>query len=339
MKRFFTLLILVFGSIALVQAQVTLTHKSHGFIDGLTHSTQEVTYQDPGESGINQIWDFSHAELRENPSVSFAEMFDCEDVAANIKVVRDDNVDFLYNLTESGNEYVGYSVRNVKVTYSKPILKTKYPQSYGTFFEGNFEGTRVYDNQFTSPIKGYYSTDADATGTIILPNGNSYPALRVHTIERIEENNGTFYEIDKFLWYLQDVRLPVFVSIQNYSLKTNGTRALRSQKSFYTPSMLRVSNDVTAMQDIENGFSYTVSPNPFKDVIQLSYTLSSQTEVTIDLYNSKGVKLTTLVNSELQNGSISISENVSKYTSVQDTYLLRMQFGAKVYTEKLMKAK
>lgn len=337
MKRIFTSLAIIIGCVSLVQAQVVIKQETHGFNSGLEHSSQQVKYQNPGEAGRNVVWDFSNVELPQQGITSSAEMGK-DYTKSNVKVMRDDNVTFFYNITASGNEYYGYEAGNSKLTYTTPILKTVYPQSFGTFFEGNFEGTRSYGKS-VSEVKGYYSTHADAEGTIILPDGKSYPALRIHTIERTDSENGSGYEIDKYLWYLQDARFPVFVSTRVFSVKQDGTRIAREKKSHYAPdASLRSDTEMTGIENINSSLAYSVSPNPFVNTIQVSYALPSETNVNIDLYNMKGVKLFTLVANELQSGNISFTKDISQYTLAQDTYLLKIQFGDKVYTQKLVKA-
>jgi hypothetical protein len=84
--------------------------------------------------------------------------------------------------------------------------------------------------------------------------------------------------------------------------------------------------------------TYKVFPNPFQDEVQLTYFLPEKTNVTVTLYNSNGAKLTDLISNETQVGSNSVSKNVARYTRAPGVYLLKIQFGSNIYTEKLVKA-
>lgn len=337
MKRFFTLLFIFCCSLAVMQAQVTLTKKTHGFVPGQVHDSQPIEYQAPGKSGENVVWDFSTVKtvgtLRTSNATSD---FEKDPATGNTKVFRsNDQVTFIYNISERGNEYLGYEKDNIKMSYNKiPLLKTQYPQSFGTYFEGKFEGTYSFGDNSSIPVSGDYSTHADAVGTIVLPNGESYQALRVHTYHTLDIQ-GSVSVTEKYLWYAQDVRLPLFVSIQNFSLKNDGTKILRSQNSYYTPEVKR-ENAFTDINETESVIAYKVFPNPFQDAIELSYYLPTETKVSIELFDSKGMKLTTLV-SQTQSGSVSLTENVSQYAKSQGTYFLKLQFGDKIYSEKLIK--
>ena len=89
------------------------------------------------------------------------------------------------------------------------------------------------------------------------------------------------------------------------------------------------------MQNIA-ALPYKLFPNPFKNEIQVSYNLPEKTNVTISLYDANGVKLTTLV-SEEQSGNRTAFQDVSKYAQLPGVYLLKIQLGDKIYTEKLLK--
>lgn len=334
MKRFFTFLFISCCSFAILQAQVTLTKETHGFVPGQAHKSQQTEYQSPGESGQNIIWDFSNAKISEKVIPSSTD-FKRDEISGAMKAYRhDDKVTFLYNISERGNEYLGYEKGSYKLVFSKPLLKTLYPQSFGTFFEGEYEGDLSYGNNSNSyPVSGTYSTHADAAGTIILPNGDSYPALRVHTTQT-SSMNGSVSVVEKYLWYTHNVRLPLFVSIQNFGLKEDGSKILKNQQSYFTPDV-KIENDITGIDNL-NAIAYKVFPNPFQGVIELNYNLPQDTKVTIELFDTKGMKLKTLV-SQIQNGSISVTEDVSRYTQNQGTYFLKLQFGDKVYTEKLIR--
>ena len=336
MKQLFTFLFICCCSFAVLNAQVTLTKENHEFVPGLKHQSQRVEYQSPGESGQNITWDFSEAKTIGEMIKSNSD-FEKDTETGIIKVFRnEDRVTFLYNISERGNEYLGYESETYKLLFNKPLLKTQYPQAFGNYIEGTYDGTLSYHSIDRSyPVSGTYSTHGDATGTIILPNGDKYPVLRVHTTQKIDMDGGSVSLIDKYLWYAQDVRLPLFVSIQNYTVKKDGTKALRNQESYYSP-VLKSGNVETGIINTEKAIAYKVFPNPFRDNIELSYDLPKETLVKIELFDSRGTKLSTLV-SQTQSGSISFTKDVSQYTQLQGTYFLKLQFGNKVYTEKLLK--
>jgi len=328
MKRFFTLLLIALGVTPLLYSQVTMTKASHGFFSGQNHEGQSVEYQLPGEAGKNCVWDFSKVALLEEEK-SISDLSDENFVPGKIKVNRNDGCEFFFNNTENVNEYWGYKAGKASLQYTEPIVKTKYPQTYNTQFAGKFSGIySIEGSDYTSQVEGTYSTHADAMGVIMLPGDESFTALRVRTTE----GTATFERV-KYLWYVQDVRLPVFVTLEDYSIKADGTRKLVSTQSFLNT---QTKNPIT-VQTLEDEFSCQISPNPFRDVIQITYSLPEEALVTVALYASGGTKLAALVSNQLQGGTQTLSQDVSKYAQQPGVYLLKITVGEKTYTEKLVK--
>ena len=331
MKRIFTFLLIAFGASPLLFSQVTITKASHGFIAGQDNECQAVQYQAPGASGQNCVWDFSKVvALSDAKSVS--DLTEEDAVLGKIQVSRNDGCDFFFKNTENDNEYWGYQSGNSKLQLTEPIIKTKYPQTFGTQFSGSFSGTFTPINtESPRSVEGTYSTNADATGVILLPDNLSFTALRVKTTETYTTSN---FERVKYLWYAQEVRLPLFVSFEDYSVAADGTRKLVASESFLN-TLIKSQENVSA-QTATDDFSYRVSPNPFQNVIQLTYTLAEKNQVTVELFAPGGSKLTTLV-SQVQSGTQNVSKDVSQYTQFPGVYVLKITVGDKVYTEKLVK--
>ena len=325
MKRFFTLLFGTLAATSFLYSQVTMTKVTHGFFPGQNHECQEVQYQSPGESGKNCVWDFSKATLlNENKAVS-----DLSDEAGTIKASRNDGCDFFFISTENANEYWGYKVGNARLQLTEPIVKTKYPQIYDTQFSGKYAGTyTVEDNGYTRSVEGVYSTHADAVGVITLPGDVSFTALRVKTTE----GNASFERV-KYLWYAQEIRLPLFVTLEDYAIAADGSRKLLTSESFLNTQ----TKSPTSIRQSTEAFSLQVFPNPFQDELQLTYSVPGKALVTVALYSPDGAKLTTLL-SQVQSGTQTLSRDVSKYAQQPGVYLLKLTVGDKTYTEKIVKA-
>ena len=330
MKRIFTLLLISLWAVPLLYSQVTMTKATHGFFLGQSHECQEVQHQAPGESGTNCVWDFSKATpLKEEISIS--DLSDDNYGTGPIKVSRNDGCEFFFNTTDNANEYWGYRSGNSNLQLTEPIVKTKYPQTYDTQFSGKYAGTyTVEGSNYTCKIEGTYSTHVDGSGVVLLPDDVSFPALRVRTTE----GNATFERI-KYLWYAQDVRLPLFVILEDYSIAADGTRKLILAESFLN-KQVKSPTGINSLSD--NPFAFQVFPNPFQDKLQITYTISENTPVTVALYSSAGAKLVTLVSNELQSGTQVISQDVAKYTQQPGVYLLKITTGDKTFTEKIVKA-
>ena len=331
MKRLFTFLFIAFGTMPLLFAQVKMTKATHGFLTGQNHECKTVQYQLPGDAGENRVWDYSKATVLEAPAsvANLEENF----TESNVKASRDDGCEFFFNITEKANEYWGYKAGNVKLQLTEPIVKTKYPQTYNSQFSGKYEGViTVEGSDYSRSVSGTYSTHADAAGVIVLPDELALPALRVKTTEGNDS-----YELVKYLWYAQGIRLPIFVTMEEYAVASDGIRTLRKAHSYWNAQATIEAQAPAENQGLLNDFSYNVFPNPFQNEIQLSYSLPEKTQVTVELYGPGGTKLVTLV-SQTQNGNQTISKNVSKYAKLPGVYLLKITVGNNTYTEKLVKA-
>ena len=328
MKHFFTFLFVLFGATSLLFSQVNMTKASHGFFTGQNHECQAVEYQSPGESGKNCVWDFSNAILLEDTK-SVSNLSDEPSSPGTIKAGRDDGCEFFFVTTENTNEYWGYRAGKYIYQLTEPIVKTKYPQKYNTQFSGKFVGAMTIEgSDYKRDVEGTYSTHADGTGTIILPGGVSMQALRIRTTE---VHSG--FERIKYLWYAQDVRLPIFVILEDYIIKPDGAKALKATEAFLNLA----ANDKKMAKPFEAEISFQVSPNPFRDNITVAYSLPEKAIVTVELLTSSGTKLVTLLSNQEQSGTQTISREVSKYVKQQGVYLLKITVGDKTYTEKLVK--
>jgi agmatine deiminase len=76
------------------------------------------------------------------------------------------------------------------------------------------------------------------------------------------------------------------------------------------------------------------NPNPFIDNTTITYTLNEQASVRLEIYNSLGQKIKTLVNSELANGKYSITINSSDFENGIYTYILTLN-NSKAISKKM----
>lgn len=340
MKKIFTLAIGLLACISLLEAQVTMTRSSHGFNPGDIHFTQEVKYKDPGTNGTGQVWDFSNVEPI--GAVDTSVIGNNENGLGVVVTRNSDKVLTYYISTNDANEYYGYDMGVWTFKLDNPVVKVRYPQTYGTFFEGVFTGNVFIGGNDYGKIEGNYSTNVDGNGTIILPNNISLPAIRVKTTERMPNticncNKGEVIETVKYLWYAQDTRYPLFVSITNTTYNTLDNKVVSTtQHSYMNTDAKPAVQPVNKLNNIPD-VAYEVSPNPFQDNIFISYDLPQKMNVNIDLYNTQGVKLANIVSSQMQEGKQSVSFFAAPYVNKGGVYFLQIQFGNKTYSEKIVR--
>ena len=338
MQKIFTLIFSVLCGITMTYAQIALNRASHQFRVNDKHSAQEVEFMEPGMNGQGLVWDFSQVVFKGEEDYSTFTQVDNEDY--NMVVSRtSDHVHFFYNITDKANEYKGYTIGGYKVLFDKPLIKTSYPQTYGTFFEGNYSGTISIDEVVTGKVGGTYSTEVDATGTVLLPGNLSLPVIRVKTMETISRENCSCgnLEIEKYLWYTDQVRYPLFVSIIITSFSASGAPFSASKHSYVNTNVV-LEPKVPQMAEMKKEIDYSVSPNPFRDRIEISYSIPQDTKVSIDLYSSQGLKLASIVPAQLQSGAQTVSFNTAPYVKNEGVYFVKMYFGDKLVSQKIIKS-
>lgn len=340
MKQIFTFLLLAFACTNALHCQIKMTFETHGFRAGDEHACQTVEYKDPGMPGTNVMWDFSNLVSKDNIGTSSVLFRAGENY--NTAVARQDGVVFLYDITNNQVEYRGFEKDNHFYSFTSPIVKTKYPQTYGTSFDGTFGGKILVKGQPAGDISGTYSTEVDGEGTILLPNGEKIPVLRVKTTKVTTQWGPACnsHEVIKYLWYAQDIRYPVFVTMETAYYSANGGQRVVLEKISYLNTNLKRENNLrstTGLDGIDSGFTCRVSPNPFKDQIYIQYSLPKQALVSIELYNAQGAKLAVVLPKQMQEGEQAITYNVGNGTSVKGIYFLRIIVDGKVHIEKLIK--
>ena len=115
----------------------------------------------------------------------------------------------------------------------------------------------------------------------------------------------------------------------------DGTQWLESFRDMFTYLNINSVND-----DVPNSvFLLTNYPNPFNPETTIRYSLNRPGEISLEIYNLKGQKVKTLINSEVSAGSHSITwKGESDYGSdvSSGVYFLRLVSGQQIETRKIV---
>lgn len=68
---------------------------------------------------------------------------------------------------------------------------------------------------------------------------------------------------------------------------------------------------VTGVETIESAEGWSIFPNPAQDVVRMEFTLTEQTPLLIDLYNTLGEKIQTIANQDFGTGTHNLSADVA----------------------------
>ncbi|GHU94305.1 hypothetical protein FACS1894156_2370 [Bacteroidia bacterium] len=330
MKKLLVLATFVALSAALY-AQPQLTYSANGLRSGDVHQTRAVTYCEPLQDGAAQVWDYSGTQIT---GAVFDEAVGEGTAASNIAVTNGDGVLFNFHVTNTGNEYFGYSAKGYSLVYEQPILKTRFPFVYLDQHSGTYGGY-VLSGNARHNVEGTYSSTADAYGTLILPNGVVIEnALRIKTTEAYKENNHEV-ELVKYLWYAPGLRYPAFITHV-----WNGAGSTFQKTSHVSVAALNYvappadNNKPAAASRLGKNVAYKVYPTIVESSADLAYTLPEPTVVTVKVYDMNGNCLKTIVSGEAQ------EKGTYEYTYTPTSvgvHIVSFMFGSQPYNAYVVK--
>jgi len=320
------------------KAQIILTYQTHGLIPNYEHYTQYVENVSQGLAGSNQTWDFTNFKC---DKIKKTDIVDASETSANnrnpfsnIALVDKDGC-FYLNVDELGIEYYGLVTKDAVINFNEPIVKMKYPFTYGDYFEGTFTGEGLYYSEVFSNISGTYSVAGDAYGTLLLPNNVIVKnALRVKTINHTFETacQTTEFYNEKYLWYSADFRMPIMAVVIDKKIVNGDTTTTNT--AYYTEAAF-VSNSEIANSNVSK-YSLNVFPNPFSETATITYSIEKESNVSIEIYNAIGVRVALLVNKKKQVGNHSINFDPHQTSLAVGSYFVRFKIDDKVVMKKII---
>lgn len=337
MKRIFLILFALLYT-TLSYSQFALTYGSHGIRPEHTHTTQIVNNVDPGGAGKKQIWDFSDLYCKQT-SVSeivqsYYTPFGTEVENSNVAIVQNGKY-FYFNVNKDKNVYHTLITDKAVIQFNEPIVKMVYPFKYGDSYKGSFTGSGLYYNRIETDVFGDYYFEADAYGTLILPNNVNIPnVLRVKTVTNTYEISCILTETKsvKYLWYVANQRYPVFAVIDNTIHR--GDDVKHTITSYYTEQTYSetAQNLVESKKDIE----LQVYPNPVVNHFNLQYHCPDQSTVYLEIVNTNGSRVYLYAPKKKISGYQTMELSPENLKLDYGTYFIKLKINDKMYVEKLI---
>jgi len=232
------LLLSIIGIILLtdIYSQPVLQSSYNVMREGDKLIKQQVEYISPGESGSDLIWDFSNQQ----PINEHYELKYYLDKRDSITLIGQEHRTFYKYLTYGDTLFIsGYENSLTLMNYHRPKLLFTFPFNYQNQIQDHFYGVGEYTRSLRITVQGIMSTEADAYGKMILPEGILLDSvLRIHTREKFTEyvspisnfidafaintdsidyrlaNDSTITQVDTYRWYADGYRYPVFETVQ-----------------------------------------------------------------------------------------------------------------------------
>lgn len=346
MKKIYTLALSLFA-VASSFAQTTITYECNALRAGDIRNLTQIEYQAPGDGGINQVWDFSQSKELKGMTISQAENRAITS-NNNLNLIIDEGgvKNTLFEISKAKKMYWGLENENVKIQFNEPIIDLKFPFSYAEKIEGIMDGTYNESSGKVNPIKGTYTTQADAWGTLILPDGNVYQNVLRVKVEKLyaqtfQSANGKDEEYKvssiRYQYFAKGIRYPILIILET-EIKSdcNCACSSKTKEAFYEAPAYFV-NDIIAEKGDEaiESFEYNVAPNPFENDLRISFSLSKNAKIEINLVDMSGKVIKKVINEKMEKGDYIY--NVNTTGIVAGNYVLQVKVDKKAYSNKLVK--
>jgi hypothetical protein len=338
-------------------AQTSLSLSENGLLIGDSYTYREIQFPDPGSAGSKQVWDFSGTQYTGKSQVTNMQGASDQKLpgASGYNLSLTENgYDFFLNATSAALEECGYVNESLKLTlaYSDPVIKMKYPFSYGDQFSDHFIGIATYSETNKIDFFGDHSVTADGYGTLILPDLITDNVLRIKSVKKgLQINMCGMTEINvvKYSWFGPGYRYPLLSltiaenqvvggALQISRLAFTNTQQLQVKSGSLADTKVSVRQSDPDNLRIKSAIAVSLSPNPFTDKLTYSYSLNEPLPVSIELYTVTGKNSGWLVKNQLQIEGLHTGEFRSMmYNLAPGVYFLRFTFDKQIVIRKIVK--
>lgn len=312
MKTIFLAAALVILLSGLVQSQnrIQFSDKAYLNADAQLYFLTEIN--DIGRPGNNQIWDFSYLKnlgvvISYLKPVAESE-FDGKSLEANM-LIQEENKSWLIRATSEGLEEFGASSGQSVLIYDKPIVRFPFPFEYGSSVSGKYSGAYLH----TPDIKiiGTFSSEADGSGTLILPDNVILKDVIRVRFEQKRENGSGFVT---YRWYASTadpiLRYPLLSVIFSF-----GNDSLRMIRAAYFADAASLTQKEEPYNAQETPYEYLsvhaepyelkVYPNPFVDHATIEFSVPEAAHMSLQVFDNLGRLVTTLADRNFESGRFS----------------------------------
>jgi hypothetical protein len=273
MKKIIISFLILFLFVLTLFSQITIQYSVHSLKAGDNNPMSYCSYVDPGESGANIVWNFSELKF-EKPFTGFvlnSQFSDNQYLFPKANTVLGEfDARFYFDVNQNETDQYGFisSDGKSKEIYSVPFVKMKYPFSYGEAYSGVVAGTFEYSGNIKADMAGTYTVEADAYGTLILPNNTKFEnVLRVKTSKSYRilfPNSVQELSISTYRWYNAFHRYPLLV-LTEYTTKTGNSIRVDHQAAYNSDAIDFKASDPFPVT--LEGIS--IFPNPVRTLLML----------------------------------------------------------------------
>lgn len=143
---------------------------------------QQIAYKNQGRSGQNVLWNLGEVDV-----LNWRYRLNYVSVHSHPQGVTGVEHGTRYYYAEHGDTLVleGMENNGMRIRYDDVPAELPFPLQYGAELKGDYHGRGVYCDKAPYREYGRYHVTADATGTLILPSGDTLRnVVRVHSVRK-----------------------------------------------------------------------------------------------------------------------------------------------------------
>jgi hypothetical protein len=355
MKKIFSLCLLLLCTSAFAQIQITSSFAPVPGNSFLSHEA-DTTNINPGNSGANQVWNFSSlVELGDSSYAGFvspastpnSSSYPGATVASGISDPAVGSIYTYFQATGSSLSVLGTvatSTQTLNIPLNDPLIIQVYPFNYGNTNSDSYSGSGSY-GMGSIKRRGTITNTYDAYGTLILPSGTVNNTARIKTIQTVTDS--TFIGVNyissisttttTYQWVKQNYKFPLMeISITTTTNYPSGTTSTYKYVSFVKngTTIGIANNNATVVEGYKLHNNY---PNPFNPSTQIRFSIPKNEFVSLRIYNSLGKEAAELISQNLSAGDYTYFFDASELSS--GTYFYTLASGNFTETKRMVLVK
>jgi hypothetical protein len=336
MKKIFTMIFVLMSFVLCSWGQTVLRYETHAIDTGDSHHFRIANNVDAGPAGPNQKWDFSGLKI-EGDLTSY--MLDAKQtpkgnlVPEATAVIKEKDNYFYFRVSKNILEEYGLASCNTVYRYDKPLVKMKFPFRFGSQDQGQFHGSDV--NNPSVQLNGTYKIEADAYGTLILPENVTFKNVLRLKSTRTDITGNSSNSTVTYRWYSSNIRYPLLTIIRY----ENGDKSNTTVTAYYADAgKINKSSPEEKELVADDNIKLSIYPVPYSVELNINYTLFKQNDVNITIINNLGKPVCTLVNQNQAEGQYTKVFIPRDFGLSPGIYFVRITVGNNVTTEKIIQA-
>lgn len=332
--KYIFLFVLLISSTLFAQITITSSDVSNAFTPGnsVTIHSMDITSFDIGSAGGGNNWNFSGLQSSETYDLMCVDPvstpYASEFPGANIGTYASENY--------QGNPAEVWSYLNVNgvlgnmgqalttnafpgqlitIKNDPAAIDLQLPMTFNTTWSQSYTGTTYLNGTPFTTSNFSINVVVDAWGTMTLPGGSSFDALRIRESTTVGGTTTVDYS------FLSKTGANVTVEASDPNPPNSGVIS-----AVWYDWNLSFTTDVEQISGLPSNFSLSQNyPNPFNPTTKIEYSIPEESFVQLKVYDILGNEVATVVNQEQNAGTYRADFNAENLAS--GLYIAKLQAG------------